>query len=153
MRLLSVIHDLSAATKRAGVSGAADGEVSRVAKGADRKSAAVWGNDTGNKPVSGTASYTSAFKLSAGLLRRDGMAASACLPLGWAVLPFLPPNGGRWCPWIIAAALLAFGVIGWVVVAERPPKSQVRIEAARTLAADPDLRLVSERNPYMRTER
>ena len=34
------------------------------------------------------------------------------------------------------AALLAFGVIGWVVVAERPPKSQVRIEAARTLAAD-----------------
>jgi hypothetical protein len=55
-------------------------------------------------------------------------------------------------PWIIAAALLAFGVIGWVV-AERPPKSQVRIEAARTLAADPDLRLVSERNPYMRTER
>ena len=56
-------------------------------------------------------------------------------------------------PWIIAAVLLAFGVIGWVVVAERPPKSQVRIEAARTLAADPDLRLVSERNPYMRTER
>jgi hypothetical protein len=32
-------------------------------------------------------------------------------------------------------------------------KSQVRIEAARTLAADPDLRLVSEPNPYMRTER
>ena len=56
-------------------------------------------------------------------------------------------------PWIIAAALFAFGVIGWVVVAERPPKSQVRIESARTLAADPDLRLVSERNPYMRTER
>ena len=56
-------------------------------------------------------------------------------------------------PWTVAAALFAFGVIGWVVVAERPPKSQVRIEAARTLAADPDLRLVSERNPYMRTER
>ena len=55
--------------------------------------------------------------------------------------------------WTLAAALFAFGVIGWVVVAERPPKSQVRIEAARTLAADPDLRLVSERNPYMRTER
>jgi hypothetical protein len=56
-------------------------------------------------------------------------------------------------PWIVAAALFAFGVIGGVVVAERPPKSPVRIEAARTLAADPDLRLVSERNPYMRTER
>jgi hypothetical protein len=56
-------------------------------------------------------------------------------------------------PWIIAAAVFAFGVITWVVVAERPPKSPVRIEAARTLAADPDLRLVSERNPYMRSER
>ena len=56
-------------------------------------------------------------------------------------------------PWIVAAALFALGVIGWVVVAERPPKSLVRIEAARTLAADPDLQFVSERNPYMRTER
>jgi hypothetical protein len=56
-------------------------------------------------------------------------------------------------PWTLAVALFAFGVIGWVVVAERPPKSPVRIEAARTLAADPDLQLVSERNPYMRTER
>jgi hypothetical protein len=56
-------------------------------------------------------------------------------------------------PWIVAAALFAFGVIGWVVRAARPPKSPVRIEAARTLAAEPDLRLVSERNPYMRTER
>jgi hypothetical protein len=51
-------------------------------------------------------------------------------------------------PWTLAAALFAFGVIGWVVVAERPPKSPVRIEAARTLAADPDLRLVSELSPY-----
>jgi hypothetical protein len=97
VRLLSVIHDLSAATKRAGVSGAADGEVSRVAKGAERKSAAVWGNDTGNKPVSGTASHTSAFKLSAGLLRRDGMAASACLPLGWGHSYF--PTAKRRMPW------------------------------------------------------
>ena len=83
------------------------------------------------------------------------MAASACLPLGWG-RSYFPTAKRRTLvrdPWIIAAALLAFGVIGWVVVAERPPKSQVRIEAARTLAADPDLRLVSERNPYMRTER
>ena len=50
-------------------------------------------------------------------------------------------------------ALFAFGVIGWVVVAKRSPKNPVRIEAARTLVADPDLRLVSERSPYMRTER
>ena len=54
-------------------------------------------------------------------------------------------------PWIIAAVMFAFGVIAWVVVAER--KSPVRIEPARTLAADPDHRLVSERSPYMRTER
>jgi hypothetical protein len=103
----------------------------------------------------GTASQTSAFKLSAGLLRRDGMAASACLPLGWGHSYSYRQKEDAMVrdPWIIAAALLAFGVIGWVVVAERPPKSQVRIEAARTLAADPDLRLVSERNPYMRTER
>jgi hypothetical protein len=59
---------------------------------------------------------------------------------------------GRY-PWTLAAALFAFGVIAWVVVAERPPKSLGRIEASRTLAADPDLRLVSERSPYMRTER
>jgi hypothetical protein len=56
-------------------------------------------------------------------------------------------------PWTLAAALFAFGVIAWVVVAERPPENAVRIEASRTLAADPDLRSVSERNPYMRTER
>ena len=56
-------------------------------------------------------------------------------------------------PWIVAVTLFAFGVIGWVVVAERAPKSQVRIEAARTMAADPDLRLISERSEYMRTER
>ena len=54
-------------------------------------------------------------------------------------------------PWIIAAAAFALGVIGWVVVAERPPKSPIATEAART--ADPDHQLVSERSPYMRTER
>ena len=56
-------------------------------------------------------------------------------------------------PWIITASVFALGVTGWVVVAERPPNSPVRIEAARTSAADADLRLISERSPYMRTER
>jgi hypothetical protein len=56
-------------------------------------------------------------------------------------------------PWTLAAALFALGVIAWVVVAERPPENPVRIEASRSLAADPDLRSVSERSPYMRTER
>lgn len=56
-------------------------------------------------------------------------------------------------PWTLAAALFAFGVIAWVVVAERPPENPLRIKPSLTLAADPDLRLVSERSPYMRTER
>ena len=33
-------------------------------------------------------------------------------------------------PWTLAAALFAFGVIAWVVVAERPPENPVRIEAS-----------------------
>ena len=75
-------------------------------------------------------------------------------PLGWAVLTFRTKEDAMVRdPWTVAAALFAFGVIGWVVVAERPPKNQGRIEAARTLAADPDLQLVSERNTFMRTER
>jgi hypothetical protein len=56
-------------------------------------------------------------------------------------------------PWILAAALFAAGVIVWAVVAERPPETPLRIEASLTLAADPDLRWISERTPYMRTER
>ena len=56
-------------------------------------------------------------------------------------------------PWTLAAAVFAFGVIAWVVVAERPRQSPVRIEASQTLATDPDLRLISERSEYMRTER
>jgi hypothetical protein len=56
-------------------------------------------------------------------------------------------------PWTFAAALFAFGVIGWVVVAERPQKSPVRLETTPSLSADPDLRLISERSPYIPTER
>lgn len=55
-------------------------------------------------------------------------------------------------PWTLAAALFAFAAVAWAV-AERPPENPLRIEASLTLAADPDLRLVSERSPYMRTER
>ena len=56
-------------------------------------------------------------------------------------------------PWTLAAALFAFGVIAWVLVAERPQKSAERLETSHSLSADPDLRLISERSPYMRTER
>lgn len=56
-------------------------------------------------------------------------------------------------PWILAAALCAFGVIAWAVLAQRPPENPLRMEASLTLDAAPDIRLVSERSPYMRTER
>lgn len=56
-------------------------------------------------------------------------------------------------PWTLAATLFAFGAIAWAVVAERPPENPLRIEASLTLTADPDIRLVSERSPYMRTVR
>lgn len=55
-------------------------------------------------------------------------------------------------PWTLAAALFVFSIIGWAVVAERPPENPLRIEASLTSAADPGLRLVSGRSPYMRTE-
>ena len=56
-------------------------------------------------------------------------------------------------PWTLTATLFAVGVIAWAVLAERPPENPLQIEASLTIAADPDLRLVSERSPYMRTER
>ncbi|MET4608636.1 hypothetical protein ABIB90_008144 [Bradyrhizobium sp. JR4.1] len=52
-------------------------------------------------------------------------------------------------PWTLAAALFAVGVIEWAVVAERPAETPLRIEAS----LNGGLRLVSERSPYMRTER
>jgi hypothetical protein len=51
------------------------------------------------------------------------------------------------------APLLAVGVITWAMVSERPPETPLRIEASLTVSAAPDLRLVSERSPFMRTER
>ena len=56
-------------------------------------------------------------------------------------------------PWIIAAAVSAFGIIAWVLVMERPHESDLRLETSHSLSSEPDLRLVSERSPYMRTER
>jgi hypothetical protein len=56
-------------------------------------------------------------------------------------------------PWKVAAALFAFYVIGWVLVAVRPQESSVRLETSHSLNANPDLRLISERSEYMRTER
>lgn len=54
-------------------------------------------------------------------------------------------------PWTFAAAF-AFGFIAWVVFANLQ-ESSPRLGASQSLSADPDLRLVSERSEYMRTER
>jgi hypothetical protein len=53
----------------------------------------------------------------------------------------------------LAAAVFAFGVIAWLWWLSVPQRARFEFEGAGTLAADPDLRLVSERSPYMRTER
>jgi hypothetical protein len=101
-----------------------------------------------NRRASGTESQTIAFKLCVGRTGRIGMAA--LLPPAPQLEPYLtlPLEGGRHGA---GSSVFAFGVITWVVVAERPPKSPVR-------AADPDLHLVlesvrRERSEYMRTER
>ena len=54
-------------------------------------------------------------------------------------------------PWTFAIAF-AFGFIAWAVFAN-PQKSSPRLETSQSLNADPDLRLISERSGYMRTER
>jgi hypothetical protein len=54
------------------------------------------------------------------------------------------------------AAAVALGfitwIVGWVIFANSEKRSP-SLEGSLTLGADPDLRLISERNPYMRTER
>jgi hypothetical protein len=54
-------------------------------------------------------------------------------------------------PWTFAAAL-ALGFVAWLVFAH-PQKSSPRLEASQSLTADPDLRIISERSEYLRTER
>jgi hypothetical protein len=60
--------------------------------------------------------------------------------------------------WTLAAVSIAFGVIVWIVIGH-PQKSSLRqesslrMETSHSLNAHPDLRLISERSPYMRTER
>ena len=58
---------------------------------------------------------------------------------------------------ILAAATIVLGVIVWSVLGNPPKrslqKSSLPLETSHSLNADPDLRLISERSPYMRTER
>jgi hypothetical protein len=60
--------------------------------------------------------------------------------------------------WTLAAISIAFGVIVWIVLGHPQnsslrQESRLRIETSHSLNADPDLRSISERSPYMRTER
>lgn len=57
-------------------------------------------------------------------------------------------------PWTFAAAVIAFGMMAWLVICN--PKSHAPrndFPQSLSLSAEPDLRLVTERSPYMRTER
>jgi hypothetical protein len=58
---------------------------------------------------------------------------------------------------ILAGASIVFGVFVWAVLGHPQKRSEqggsIRMETSHSLDADPDLRLISERSPYMRTER
>ena len=51
----------------------------------------------------------------------------------------------------ISGGILVVGVIAWVFWGN--PENVPRMHTVQAMAADPDLRLVSERSPYMRNER
>jgi|1185.fasta_scaffold56002_2 hypothetical protein len=53
--------------------------------------------------------------------------------------------------WVLSAAFVFLGLLVWILAAN-PQKSSLRTEA-QTLSAGPELRLISERSSYMRTER
>jgi hypothetical protein len=59
--------------------------------------------------------------------------------------------------WILAAVSITVGVIVWIVLGNPQKRSlqrsSLRMEISHSLDADPDLRLIYERSPYMRTER
>jgi hypothetical protein len=50
---------------------------------------------------------------------------------------------------IISGGILAFGAVLWTLWGNPEP----HLHAAQALQADPNLKLVSEGSPYMRTER
>ena len=51
----------------------------------------------------------------------------------------------------VSSGILTAGVIAWVFWGN--PENVPRMHTFQAMAADPDLRLVSERSPYMRNER
>jgi hypothetical protein len=53
--------------------------------------------------------------------------------------------------WVIAVGMLAIGFAAWAVWGN--PESAPRVHAAHEIQASPEIKLVSERSPYMRSER
>jgi hypothetical protein len=52
---------------------------------------------------------------------------------------------------VISAGMLVVGVVAWTFWGN--PESMPRMHSVQEMKADPDLKLVSERSPYMRDER
>jgi len=52
---------------------------------------------------------------------------------------------------IICGGLFAVGLVFWAFWGN--PQNGPRLHTAQSLQAEPDLTLISERSPYMRTER
>ena len=55
---------------------------------------------------------------------------------------------------IVAGGIVATGIAMWSVWGNPPPKhGAAKVLVVQQLNADPDLKAVSERSPYMRSER
>ena len=54
---------------------------------------------------------------------------------------------------LICSAILALGLISWTFWGNPEMGSVPRLRTAQSLKADPNLKLISERSAYMRTER
>ncbi|SDD14773.1 hypothetical protein SAMN05216337_100856 [Bradyrhizobium brasilense] len=52
---------------------------------------------------------------------------------------------------VICGGMLATGAIAWILLGN--PASGPHMHGLQTMSADQDLRLVSQRSPYMRDER
>ena len=55
-------------------------------------------------------------------------------------------------PLILSGASLVLGLVTWALWGN-PYSSVPRMHTGQSIAADPNLKLVSERSPYMRNER
>ena len=54
---------------------------------------------------------------------------------------------------VISGATLAIGMIMWAFVGNPEGASRTRISGSQKMDVAPELKLVSERSPYMRSER